>query len=162
MNFSVFFLSATPKKMKRGTAPLGSGRVLFEDAFDGGGVNVVIEGVCVSGMADGKHGFHIHESGDMTQGCASMGGHYDPHGVQHHGGPDDLHRHAGDLGNVVSRNGCLNNTTVYAPGVTVNDILGRGIVLHEREDDHGKGGDEESRRTGSAGARIACGTTEAQ
>lgn len=148
--------------MKHGSALLGSGRVLFEDRFDGRGVNVIIEGVCVPGMADGKHGFHIHESGDMTRECASMGGHYDPHGVHHHGGPDDVHRHAGDLGNVVSRNGCLDNTTVYAPGVTVNDILGRGIVLHEREDDHGKGGTEESRRTGSAGARIACGTITAR
>jgi Cu-Zn family superoxide dismutase len=48
--------------------------------------------------------------------------------------------------------------TIYAPGIKLNEIRGRGIVLHEREDDNGKAGTDESRTTGSAGARIACGT----
>jgi len=137
-------------------APLGrDGRVRFRN-FDGG-VQVKIENVCVAGMSDGKHGFHIHESGDMSNGCKSMGGHYDPHGMHRHGGPQGSRRHGGDLGNVVSRHGCLDNVTLYAPGVTLNEIRGRGIVLHEREDDHGRGGTVESQTTGSAGARISCG-----
>ena len=138
------------------SASLGGGRVTFHPVA--GGVSVNIETVCVGGMTDGKHGFHIHESGDMSQGCTSMGGHYDPHEAHRHGGSEDERRHGGDLGNVVSRNGCLDDVTLFAPDITLSGILGRGIVLHEREDDHGKGGTEDSRTTGSAGARIACGT----
>ena len=54
---------------------------------------------------------------------------------------------------------CLaTDATLFAPNITLSGILGRGLVLHEREDDHGKGGTVASRTTGSAGARIACGT----
>ena len=113
--------------------------------------------VCVKGMTDGWHGFHVHERGDTSQGCASMGGHYDPHRSQHHGGLHDHPRHLGDLGNLRSRNGCLDDVTFVAPGLTLEGIRGRGIVLHEREDDYGRGGTEDSRTTGSAGSRISCG-----
>ena len=28
-----------------------------------------------------RHGFHIHEYGDLSDGCASCGGHYNPYNV---------------------------------------------------------------------------------
>ena len=37
------------------------------------------------------HGFHVHEYGDLSEGCQSAGGHYDPFGVVH-GGPRDSPR----------------------------------------------------------------------
>lgn len=139
------------------SAPLGSGRVTFREAREGGGVDVTLRNVCVPGMTDGLHGFHVHEHGDLSEGCASMGGHYDPHHVHHHGGLHDHRRHGGDLGNVASRDGCVVDVTIHAPDLTLDGIRGRGIVLHEREDDLGRGGTHESHTTGSAGARIACG-----
>ena len=47
------------------------------------------------------HGFHIHEKGDLSKGCASMGGHYNPLNKTH-GGLDTIIRHLGDLGNIIA------------------------------------------------------------
>lgn len=137
-------------------ASLGDdGEVLFRSSS--GGVQVQVRNVCVDGMNDGMHGFHIHESGDTSEGCASMGGHYDPHGTRRHGGPHDRLKHLGDLGNLRAQGGCLDDVTFVASELTLEGIRDRGLVLHEREDDHGRGGTIESHTTGSAGARISCG-----
>ena len=53
-----------------------------------------------TGLAPGKqHGFHIHQYGNLLQGCVTAGPHYNPFGHTH-AGPKDLTRHVGDLGNV--------------------------------------------------------------
>ena len=118
----------------------------------------------IQGLSDGDHGFHIHEYGDLRNGCVSAGPHFNPyHNV--HGGLDSpsTKRHLGDLGNITSKNGRAKGT-LHAPHLKLAQgktaILGRMIVVHENKDDLGLGTGnkrKESLLTGNAGKRLACG-----
>jgi superoxide dismutase, Cu-Zn family len=133
-----------------------SGTVKFT-AVDGG-VKVVAD---VTGLSAGKHGFHIHEWGDVTdvdKGLAT-GGHYDPEGTHHHelvdaDHPDGMPHHAGDMGNLVADDSGEAHLELVLQGVTLmgpkDPIVGRAVIVHEKPDN----GDQP---TGGAGARIGQG-----
>ncbi|KAI9018225.1 superoxide dismutase [Hyaloraphidium curvatum] len=113
----------------------------------------------LKGLKPGDHGFHIHEFGDNTNGCTSAGGHYNPHGKTH-GAPTDEERHVGDLGNVTAGADGTITGTITDKHITLfghHSVIGRTIVVHEGQDDLGKGGHELSKTTGNAGGRLACG-----
>ncbi len=106
-----------------------------------------------------KHGFHIHEFGDNTDGCISAGPHYNPFNKTH-GGIDDKERHVGDFGNVVTDDTgkgsfFFENDLIHLSGKY--SVVGRTCVLHADEDDLGRGSYPDSKTTGHAGSRIACG-----
>jgi Cu-Zn family superoxide dismutase len=89
------------------------------------------------------HGVHIHEYGDLTEGCKSAGPHYNPD-QKSHGGPRDFNRHVGDLGNLRTdyrgaAEMCIldSATTLYGE----RSIIGRSVVVHKNKDDLGRGGD---------------------
>ncbi|XP_076042160.1 uncharacterized protein LOC143026051 [Oratosquilla oratoria] len=110
------------------------------------------------GLTPGFHGFHIHDKGDLSGGCKTAGGHYNP-GNKFHGGPDNQERHVGDLGNIFAdEHGCAivdisDRLVSFQPPFSV---LGRALVIHEGEDDLGLGGNEGSLKTGNAGGRAGC------
>lgn len=113
----------------------------------------------MSGLAKGLHGFHVHQFGDTTNGCASCGGHFNPAGHTH-GGPSEKVRHAGDLGNITAGDdgkAIVDVVDHLIPLHGPQTIVGRAVVVHEKADDLGKGGNEDSLKTGNAGGRLACG-----
>ena len=134
--------------------PKISGTVYFEETD--GGVRVDYQ---IRGLYDGPHGFHIHEYGDLTDGCTSACAHFNPDNMTH-GGLDTEIRHFGDLGNIESKDR-LAQGSLFLPDGRLDSskygILGRMIIVHADRDDLGKGGDEESLKTGNAGKRLACG-----
>ncbi|KAH9846363.1 superoxide dismutase [Lenzites betulinus] len=106
-----------------------------------------------------KRGFHIHASGDLSNGCTSAGPHFNPFS-RTHGAPTDKNRHAGDLGNIESDSKGIASFSFEDSFISLNgplSIVGRAVVVHAGTDDLGKGGDDESLKTGNAGARAACG-----
>ena len=111
-------------------------------------------------MTKGLHGFHIHEFGNLTNGCVTAGPHFNPQ-KKTHAGPDDEVRHVGDLGNVTADESGkaefkFSDKLIKIIG-SENNVIGRSFVVHEKPDDLGKGGDDESLKTGNAGKRLACG-----
>lgn len=105
-----------------------------------------------------KHGFHIHATGDLSNGCQSAGPHYNPKNMNH-GGPNDLVRHVGDLGNIECDDHGNANVVFSDDFASLKgqySIVGKALVIHAKEDDLGRGNDEETLKTGNSGARLAC------
>ena len=116
-------------------------------------VRVVAE---VSGLSPGsKHGFHIHEFGDLIAADASgAGSHYAPIDAQRHGAPEHAHKHAGDLGNLVADERGVAHLELSVHGFSLteeNPVLGRAIIVHAQADD------QKTQPTGNSGARIGAG-----
>lgn len=115
------------------------------------GVRVIAE---IAGLTPGKHGFHIHEFGDCSApDGASAGGHFNPTNMPH-SMPTSSKRHVGDLGNIeAGEDGTVHldyvDTMISLTGD--HSIIGRGVIVHEKEDDL------TTQPTGAAGARVACG-----
>ncbi|XP_055457078.1 superoxide dismutase [Cu-Zn]-like [Psammomys obesus] len=128
---------------------------------------VVVSGQ-ITGWTEGEHGFHAHQFGDNTQDCTSAGPHFNPHSKKH-GGPVGQERHVGDLGkhdrpvgqkrhvrglgNVTAGKEGVVNVSPEGCVITLSgeqSIIGHTMVVHEKQDDLGKGGNNESTKTENA------------
>jgi Cu-Zn family superoxide dismutase len=119
----------------------------------------VLVNVDLTGLEPGSvHGFHVHEHGDCSApDASSAGGHYDPTGVEH-GLPPETPRHAGDMGNIQADEQGEVHTQLEFDIFSVSredppPVLGRGVIVHAREDDG-------SQPAGNAGPRLSCGVIE--
>jgi len=139
-----------------------SGTVTFVPLSSSRGVVVTFD---LKGFpkANTQYAAHIHEYGDLRQGCESLGGHFNPyhsfHGGPRHHSPHHS-RHVGDLINNITTNRYKHvhfsfvDHSLHLSGKF--SILGRSLVIHEGVDDLGLGGFPDSLITGHAGKRMAC------
>ena len=133
-----------------------SGEATFEETEKGLQIKI-----SVVKAPPGLHGLHIHENGDCTDKGNAAGSHFNPYGVPH----GDLlkdgfgYAHAGDLGNIEIKGNGKGTLEKVIPGLTLGEgkygLIGRSVILHEKEDDFGQ-------PTGNAGGRIGCGVIEAE
>lgn len=135
------------------------GKVIFEENLTTKRTDIYVDVKSNSLLSKGLHGFHIHESGDLSEHCTSLCAHYNPFNDVH-GGPRSQHRHLGDLGNLKANNkGEIYQKLSHSflPLSGKYSIIGRSVIIHDSEDDLGRGGNEESLKTGNAGKRLLCG-----
>lgn len=128
------------------------GEVHFQESSEGLHVHAMI-----TGLTPGKHGFHIHEFGDISNNGKAAGGHYNPmekpHGYVVEQGIHAVH--GGDLGNIEVDSSGYGELSVVVKDLWLTgkpfSIAGRAVIIHEKEDDFGQ-------PVGNAGARMAGGT----
>ena len=108
----------------------------------------------ITGLTPGKHGFHVHEFGDLSSDAGlATGGHFNPD-KEKHGGPHAAERHVGDLGNITAD--ASGKVTLHMTDKLIHlqgkhSIVGRGLIVHAKADDF------MTQPTGDAGGRVAQG-----
>ncbi|QKX64455.1 uncharacterized protein TRUGW13939_11629, partial [Talaromyces rugulosus] len=145
-----------PVALLRGNSTV-TGTITFDQASET--APTIISWHIRGNSPNSQRAFHIHEFGDNTNGCTSAGPHFNPFS-RSHGAPTDEDRHVGDLGNFQTDSmgdstGSLEDRLVKLVGP--ESVIGRMTVVHAGTDDLGRGGNEESKKTGNAGGRLACG-----
>lgn len=85
------------------------------------------------------HAIHIHEYGDLTEGCKSLGAHFNPTQRPH---SHSEKGHAGDLFNNFQTDAQGNfyqqfSTDKISLFLNQRNILGRSVVIHQFPDDLG-------------------------
>lgn len=129
------------------------------------GVKLVRINMHVSGLPEGPHGVHIHETASCTP-CGSANGHFDP-GLDGNTSPDGNHPfHLGDLVNLKVNSGGIGNLEVETTRVTLSegpisifDADGSAFIIHINEDTFCPDGNV----SGCAGGgRLACGIIEVE
>ncbi|XP_026158329.1 extracellular superoxide dismutase [Cu-Zn] [Mastacembelus armatus] len=127
------------------------GQALFKQDYPQGKLKILLRfnGFPTEGKPEPR-AVHIHQYGDLNKGCDSTGGHYNPYGVHH---PN----HPGDFGNFEPQQGKI--AAMIESEATLSgrlSVLGRAVVVHEKMDDLGRGGDAGSLLHGNAGQRLGC------
>lgn len=129
------------------------GNVIFKQNGD-----VVTMIAVMSGLNEGTHAIHLHETADCSAADGtSTGGHWNPLGQPHGKFGDEKGYHKGDIGNFEANadgNGTITFITkewcIGCEDETKN-ILGKAIIVHQGSDDF------QTQPTGAAGGRISCG-----
>src|SRR5262245_45336753 len=130
MTVDINRISASGVGEKIGTVTVSDGK---------GGVSFKVS---VKGLPAAQRGFHVHEKGDCGPGMkdgkmeagVAAGAHYDPEGHKSHKGPKGQ-GHKGDLPLLEGNKGGIEQTVV-APRLTLADVKGRSLMIHEGGDNY--------------------------
>jgi Cu-Zn family superoxide dismutase len=115
----------------------------------------------VQNLPPGQHAAHLHEKGDCSAADgSSAGGHWNPM-THEHGKWDNGAHHLGDIGNIEVQPDGSGTVTLTTDKWTIgtgqpNDIVGKAIIVHEKQDDF------QTQPTGNAGGRVGCGVVTAK
>ena len=112
------------------------GQVCFTEDLENNCVHIDLD---LQGLKPNfQHGFHVHEYGDLSDGCESMCNHFNPYGKSH-GGKESRERHVGDLGNIQTdsqgRSKYRMTDSIIKLRGTKSNIIGRGLIIHADTDD---------------------------
>ena len=126
--------------------------------------------VSARGLTPGFHGFHLHDVALCeAPGFTSAGGHYNPDGDAHGG-------HSGDNPTLLVKDDGTVEESFTTDHYTVAEVVAAevAVMVHAGSDNFANipsrytalgaaapGPDEETRRTGDAGPRVACGLLRA-
>src|SRR4051794_18166227 len=89
----------------------------------------------VNGLSPGKHGFHVHQKGDLSDpALVSAGPHYDTD-KHKHGGPDTAEHHSGDMGNITADESGHAMVDVTLHDTQLDALVGKSVLVHAAEDD---------------------------
>lgn len=123
-----------------------SGLVKFYDTpYDGVLVEAEIFGlpnIATQGSSD-FYGMHIHEFGNCSGSYEKTGSHFNPSGAFHPA-------HAGDLIPLLGNQGYA-WTAFYDKRFTIDEIIGKSVVIHAKRDDF------TTQPSGDSGEKIGCG-----
>ena len=108
------------------------------------------------GLPPGAHGFHIHTNPSCKNHGMAAGGHLDPKHTGKHLGPYNPNGHLGDLPVLIVNKDGVANTPELAPRLTVSQIKGHSLMIHEGGDNYS----DSPAKLGGGGARIACGVIQ--
>ncbi|XP_071988704.1 extracellular superoxide dismutase [Cu-Zn]-like [Engystomops pustulosus] len=129
-----------------------SGQVLLRQSYPNGKLesHFLVEGFPMD-SSESNRAIHIHSFGDLSNGCDSTGGHFNPSSVNHP-------HHPGDFGNFEVQDGKIQKrqTNLEATLFGPYSVFGKSIVVHKLPDDLGQGGNQGSLDNGNAGTRLAC------
>ena len=92
------------------------------------------------------YAMHIHETGDCGDAFDHTGMHYNPQNTEH---PN----HAGDMPPLLSNQGYA-YSVFYDKRFTIQEIIGRAVIIHEKPDDF------TTQPSGNSGAKIGCGVIQ--
>jgi Cu-Zn family superoxide dismutase len=140
-------------RLRPTTGHMTSGVIELTEMPDGK-LSVSVE---LAGLSEGRHGLHVHETGDCSAADASSAGeHFSPDDHQH-GSPTDAAHHAGDLGNVTADSRGIAVTQLETTDLTLTGKYGavdRALIVHVSEDGF------TSQPSGNSGDPAACGVIE--
>ena len=89
------------------------------------------------------YAMHIHQNGDCSGSFEKTGGHFNPFNTVH---PE----HAGDMVPLLGNQGYA-WTAFYDKRFTIEDIIGKSVIIHSRRDDF------TTQPAGDPGEKIGCG-----